>query len=201
MNAKEFEKTCQYRMESEERAGNATMSRYGVHAVFIERPNTATGMMEKAWQPIHSLPDFEGILPPDGRQFIFDCKVCSAASFPLDEDKFKKRQLKHLLIRSEFGAITFLLLHFNRRSLKTKKVPERTVAFPVVEGHTFWDSFDRGIVKRIQHEDCDEFAIEVEWNAGLTGRTDRPDVLRAIHELAGMELPVAEMAGEQKAPF
>lgn len=173
MKGKEFEQACIYAMEGQERMGEATMSRYGVQASFVN----------KEWRPINSLPDFEGI-QRGGRQFVFECKVCSTASFALDEDKFKRRQLRHMLKRAKFGAITFLLIHFPTRELKTRTEPWRTVAFPVYGTHPFWEAFDRGEVKRITREDCDQYGVNVTWEPVPRGRTDRPNILEAIKELA-----------------
>jgi penicillin-binding protein-related factor A (putative recombinase) len=173
VKGKEFEQACIYTMEGQERLGEATMSRYGVQASFVDGE----------WRPIHSLPDFEGILR-GGRQFVFECKVCSQASFPLDDDKFKRRQLRHMLVRSQFGAITFLLIHFTERELSKRTEPARTVAFPVFGSHRFWQAFDRGEEKRINRAACDEYAINVTWEPAPRGRTDRPNILEAIKELS-----------------
>jgi penicillin-binding protein-related factor A (putative recombinase) len=172
MKAKEFEEVCLYRLRQEEKLGRATMGRYGVQASF----------RDGKWEPIQSLPDFEGVLPPRARHFTFDCKVCGKASFPLDESKFKRRQLKHLLLRNRFGAITFLLIHFTERKLKKSIEPEATWAFPV--GDTaFWQAFDRGECKSISRADCEEYAVRVAWNVLPGGRTPRPDIVSAIGEL------------------
>lgn len=174
MKAKEFEEVVLYRMRQEEELGRLCAGRYGVQGSF----------REGKWQPIVSLPDFEGVLPPRATQFVFDAKVCGAASFPLDDDKFKRRQFKHLTTRARFGAITFLLLHFTERALSKTTQPEVTWAFPVLLDHCFWSAFDRGEVKRITRSDCEEYAVLVRWNTLPGGRTPRPDILAAIYELA-----------------
>lgn len=170
--SKEFEELCLYRMRQEQDLGRATMSRYGVQGNFIDGK----------WQPVQSLPDFEGIVF-GGRQFVTDCKVCSAASFPLDDDKFKRRQLRHMLTRSRFGAICFLLIHFNPRELAKGVVPAATWAFPVYAEHPLWMAFDRSETKRIRPADCEEYAEHVEWNTLPGGRSERPDVLGAVLRL------------------
>jgi penicillin-binding protein-related factor A (putative recombinase) len=177
MTGKEFEKLIQLQMDAEERRGNATMSRYGVHAVFIDGK----------WTPINSLPDFEGVLR-GGRQFVFDAKVCSSrASLPLNESKVTERQLRHLLKRARFGAVTFLLIHFPERVLKTKTTPAETFAFPVYPESEFWLRVESGEIKSICREDCHVLAASVEWIEGR-GRP-RPDLLPAIMELAGETQP------------
>lgn len=179
MNGKELEKVCIYRMEQEEKAGVATMSRYGVQA----------SMFEDEWHPIQSLPDFEGILA-GGRQFVMECKVCSQASFPLDDDKFKARQLRHLNKRARFGAISFLLLHFRERQLKTKAEDAITVAFPVHPEHEFWRAFDRGEVKRITRQDVEQYGEPVSWNVVQGCRKESPDLVCAIRRMMAINQPI-----------
>jgi len=173
MKAKEFEEVCLYRMRQHEERGEATMSRYGVQA----------NMIDGKWTPVSSLPDFEGLIA--GRQFITDCKVCSQASFPLDDDKFKRRQLRHMLTRARFGATCFLLIHFPPRELKTRVDPAQTWAFPVYADHPLWVAFDRSETKRITRADCEEYAELVEWNTLPGGRTPRPDIVSAVLALSG----------------
>lgn len=172
MKAKEFEEIVLYRMREHEKRGEATMSRYGVQGNFIDG----------TWQPVQSLPDFEGLIA--GRQFITDCKVCSQASFPLDDDKFKRRQLRHMLTRARFGATCFLLIHFPPRELKTRVDPAQTWAFPVYADHPLWVAFDRSETKRITRSDCEEYAELVEWNTLPGGRTPRPDIVSAVLALS-----------------
>lgn len=169
MNGKQFEKLVQLQMDREDRRGNATMSRCGVHAVFIQGK----------WSPIDSLPDFEGVLP-GGRQFVFDAKVCSQASFPLDDDKLKKRQLRHLKKRDHYGAIAFLLIHFPERKLATRTDPELTVAFPVSDDHEFWRRVDSGEVKRLSRDEAMEFGVLVRWTDDVK---TKPDLLPAVKVL------------------
>lgn len=173
MTAKEFEDICLYRMRQEEELGHATMSRYGVQGSFFEGK----------WAPKQSLPDFEGVVAPYGMQFIFDCKVCAAASFPLDEDKFKARQLRHMLTRARFGAVCFLLIHFAERTLKTRTEPPSTWAFPISADHPVWVAFDRAETKRLTRADCEEYAVQVDWNVLPGGNKPRPDVLSAVRQL------------------
>lgn len=185
MKSKDFEEVCLYRMRQHQERGEATMSRYGVQGNFVDG----------TWTPVASLPDFEGLIPPLGRQFVTDCKVCAQASFPLDEDKFKRRQLRHMLLRSRFGAICFLLLHFTARELSKGTIPAVTWAFPVFEDHPLWLAFDRSETKRITRADCEEYAELVTWNCLPGGRTPRPDILNAILRLADSSAPAISGVG------
>ena len=161
--SKQFEKMC---INDGASSDNYHMSRYGVSGVFIKGK----------WQPIQSLPDFEGVIGDRGRQFIFDCKVCSSASFSLHDDKFKARQLKHMLARSQRGVVCFLLIHFNRRKLKTKEVPSVTYGVPVHPDLDFWEQFDRGEVRSLTKDDCLEFGHKCLWRLNPKARTPKPDL-------------------------
>jgi len=184
VKGKEFEDVCLYRVRQEEELGRATMSRCGVQASYVDGK----------WQPIFSLPDFSGLLPPHGQEFLFDAKVCGVASFPLNDDKFKRRQFKHMVTRDRFGAIAFLLIHFTERALKKSYYDAETWAFPVSLNHPFWAAFDAGQVKSITREDCREYAAAVEWNMLPGGRTERPDIVMAVWELAARLGKVPEAA-------
>lgn len=173
LNGKQFERIIIARMQMEQRRGEAICGRYGVQV----------SMVENKWIPIESLPDFEGLLA-NGQWFTFDAKVCSAASFPLHDDKFKRRQLSHFLDRSDFGAICFLLLHFNARELKARTDEAETWAFPVSRNHPFWREFDAGEVKSISRLSCQEYGVRVEWEMSSRERNAKPDVVSAIHSLA-----------------
>lgn len=154
----------------------AHITRCGVQAV----------RMKEDWQVIQSLPDFEGLLR-DGRQLIFDCKVCSQASFDLTKYRSetkgaRARQLRHLLERSEFGAICFFLLHWNARSGKTFSEVPVTYIFPVTEGSDFWESFRSGEVRSINRKDCASLGHKVRWQSSERGRKERPDFVATILE-------------------
>lgn len=178
LKGKELEKLCIYRMQQEEVRGIATMSRYGVQ----------TSMVDEKWIPIRSLPDFEGVLN-GGRQFVIEVKVCSAASFPLDDDKFKARQLKHLMTRGRFGSISMLLIHFNERVLAKKTEPPVTWAFPVYPEHDFWREFDRGEVKRITRDDCEQYGDAVRWGVFPGCRKVSPDLVGVVKSLSEKRRP------------
>jgi penicillin-binding protein-related factor A (putative recombinase) len=213
MKSKEWEEVVLYRMRQEEEHGRCSMGRYGVQGSFskgqpidvgewvtVLREAAETGHLAKyipelisaakasadGWRPLQSLPDFEGVLSPRGRQFVLDAKVCNQPSFPLDtESKSKSRQLKHMLTRAKFGAVCFYLIHFPERTLARSIEPAQSYAFPIHPDHKFWESFDRGESKRITRADCEEYGVAVIWNTLPGGRTPRPDVLAAVYELIG----------------
>lgn len=209
LKGKELEELCIYRMQCEETAGLATMSRYGVQGNYTyaghnRTPNYADVALtvgvdtekvknifqyfgpekqnQMVWQPMQSLPDFEGILM-GGIQFCFDAKVCSQASFALAESTMKERQLKHLKKRARFGAVCFFLIHFNARQLATKSTIARTIAFPVRPDYPFWEMHERGEVKRISEQDAELYGIRVEWNVAAGKRKASPDLITAITEM------------------
>lgn len=209
MKGTDFEKICVYRMEQEHELKRAIMGRYGTQSITIgEKPLDVDGWCDRLRrgpvnlslvqkfiqeardtgrhvQAMQSNPDFEGLLPPHGRQFVFDSKVCSQASFPLDkESRNQSRQLNHLLDRDEYGAVCFYLIHFPERSLVRATEPEQTWAFPVSRRHPFWLKFGRGEVKRVSRSDCHEYAVSVEWNCLPGKKKESPDIVMAIYELA-----------------
>lgn len=161
------------------RDGSAHISRAGVQAV----------RNKDEWVVIPSLPDFEGVFAPRGNQIIFDCKVCSQASFDLskyrsDTKGSRSRQLRHMLERSQFGSVCFFLIHWNPRSGKTFHQPAETFAFPVHAGMLFWQCFERGEVRSLTREDSKEYGWPVKWGTVSGGRTLRPLFLEAIPDIA-----------------
>lgn len=209
MKGTDFEKLCVYRMEQEQELKRAIMGRYGTKSITIgEKPLDVeswcarlrrgpvnVGVIDqlvkdaretgRRTQAMESNPDFEGLLPPRGRQFVLDAKVCSQASFPLDkESKSQSRQLLHMLDRDEYGAVCFYLIHFPQRTLVKSVEPSQTWAFPVSRQHPFWRKFHRGEAKRISRADCQEYAVPVEWNCLPGKQKETPDIVMAIYELA-----------------
>jgi penicillin-binding protein-related factor A (putative recombinase) len=170
----ELEKLVVERGQEYRREKRAHISRCGVQAV----------RTKDEWQVIPSLPDFEGV-DWIGHQFIFDCKVCSQASFDLskyrsDVKGARSRQLRHMLERAEFGVRCFFLLHWNERSGKTFKLQAKTFAFPISSRLEFWTAFERGEIRSITREHCSDHGIEVQWNVLGSGRKPRPDFLIAV---------------------
>lgn len=175
LKGSQFEGLVKERCDQLRILGLASIVRYGVQA----------SRRADDWVIHQSLPDFEGVTR-DGRQAIFDAKVCSQASFSLD--KYRKstggsrsRQITHMFERSAYRVRCFLLIHWNARETKTKTEPAVTYAFPVKLAHPFWESFEAGEVKSIRRMDCESYGFEIPWT--LTGRMDRklrPDVLAAV---------------------
>lgn len=178
MLGKDFEKECKDRGMALNADGSATMGRYGVQAIIT---GSTGGKPDITLVP--SYPDFEGVLPPHGRQFIFDCKVCSQASFNLAdfrEEGSRKRQIRHLFDREEYGAVTFFLIHLNARELKTKSDPEVTVALPVTRKMRLWDEWQSAERGSVDRKELLEVGIEVPWNCRPGERKPRPDILFAV---------------------
>ncbi len=177
LGAKEWESLTIQSILLEEKHQTMTGVRYGVDC----RPMPSRkhpGEIE--WTPVSSLPDFEGVLM-DGPQFVIENKkVASRKSFPLNDDKFKKRQLSHLLRRDKFGAVCMLLLHFNPRELKKGPTDSETFAIPVSESHEFWQRHASGDVKSLSPEDAATIGFRVPWGAKYRSRTVRPLILETI---------------------
>lgn len=175
---KELEEIVLYRCrEIDEPARRYTLGRYGVMAVLIDGK----------WQPITSLPDMEGALYGTGRQLIFECKVCSQASYALSGGTSKsfKNQYKHLQRRSKFGVLTFILLHFNERKLKGKVDPEFTVMFPV-QDNQFWQAYDRGEEKAITRAQAKMYGIEVAWDIPPGRQISSPNIYEGLLKLRAL---------------
>jgi len=176
MKAKDFESHCLRYFDTTKRAGTATAGRYGVMA----------SLLDGKWQPRASLPDIEGILA-GGRQFIFDCKVCSQSSQRIDQDAWgsmRGRQISHMLDRSDLGAICFLLVHFNPRELKTRTDPEETFAVQVHRKVDLWSEFGTQQRKSISREWCRIYlpvSCRVAWELPSSrAKIPRPILLPAI---------------------
>jgi len=175
LKGKDFEALIKQRCDQLRLAGLASIGRYGVQAA----------RRKDDWVILRSLPDFEGV-SRDGRQVVFDAKVCSAASFCLTEympktNGAKSRQLSHMLERSRYNSRCFFLIHWNPRELQSRHDAPKTYAFPIKYGHPFWDSFDSGEVKAIRRLDCETYAQEIGWTLlNATDRKYRPDLMSAI---------------------
>lgn len=126
----EFEALLSDAADRAEKLGILTMDRYGV-TLSVQNGITLG---------ISSKPDFEGVIS-SGHQFIFEAKVCSAASFPMAKDKIKPRQVSHMLTRSRFGVPCFLVIHFTARRMVRGYDPAMTVAIPVSEADPRWQRF------------------------------------------------------------
>jgi len=143
---------------------------------------------DKQLRRIKSYPDIEGVISC-GIQFVIECKVCSQASLRLAsriEDDKSSKQLKHLLERGDFMAITMYVIHFNERVLKTKSEPACTYAFPVHSSHEFWIRFCRGEELNINRETCEKYAYQIVWYVPPRCRRARPNIATAINRVENM---------------
>lgn len=163
----------------------ASFARPGVYANVFKRYKDGTVRAKL----IRSLPDFQGVFGLPQREVIFDCKVCSQASlnlskYRIDESGDRSRQLRHMFERADFGSACFLLVHWNKRELKTKSFSAVTYAMPVSRLHPFWTDFTAGTEKALQRSHCAEYGVEVEWVADGRQTILRPNLWPAIIRLA-----------------
>lgn len=161
IKGKEFEALVLFRARELEKLGILTMGRYGVNVVMMNDPVTH----KPAWQPIPSLPDFEGILAGSGRQIILEAKVCSQASYPIAATgKKNPKQIDHMLLRSRFGALCFLLIHFNSRQLLRKSDEAATYAIPVRPDDHFWLEYVNCGRRTLNRQEAEMYGVSVPWN-------------------------------------
>lgn len=174
VGAKEMETLALWQATKiDEPAGRYTMGRYGVMSVFIGGN----------WMPVPSLPDFEGVLQ-GGRQFVFDVKVCSQASYALSGGTSKsfKHQYKHMQRRAKFGVLCFLLMHFNARKMKTKEDPAFTIMLPIYDTQPLWEAYERGEQKSITRQEAELYGIPVNWHTPGQSKV-LPDIYAGIKQL------------------
>jgi len=165
----DFEKITAEALAIESDCGSIDWARYGVKMSF----------QQGKYRPIHSMPDFEGVIAPGGRQFVFDCKVSSGPSLKMD--KVKSHQMSFMLGREARGAICFLFVHFNARELKTKSEPPETYAIPVATTLDLWYAWARGEFDSISRSAAEEHGIAVPWVKAEGKRKYRPNMLEAIN--------------------
>ena len=172
LKGKEFEELLLHRARyHDEPKGNYMLNRYGVMASF-NKGN---------WTPIKSLPDFDMVVPP-GFQCVFDTKVCSQPAYDLSGGTSKsfKHQYKFMQRKSLMGAACFLLMHFNKRELKTRTDEAFTTLFPV-RMFPFWEEYETGERKKLTRDDAKTHGIEVEWTTTSDrGTKFTPDLLTAV---------------------
>jgi hypothetical protein len=177
-NGKELEELLMNEAKRLEKDGILTMGRYG----------TMVSMVDDAWLPVPSLPDFEGVRS-SGRQFIIEAKVCSQPSFRIQNDKIKQKQLRHMLKRSRFNADCYVLIHFNARLGATFYEPAFTVAMPILDGAGGWaagwaqfaeckekDTEFPGLTRQL----AQELGIPVKWHIPPRANKLRPDLLGLV---------------------
>lgn len=175
---RKFEELCLQRMAKEEKAGIGTMVRYGTQARMFQ----GVGDSQPTMRATQSLPDFDGVIA-GGRQFICEAKVTDQASFPLQEQTFKRRQYNHMATRADFGVPCFLAIHFNRRQLKTKVRCSQTFGFPVYRQHPVWQSFEAGETKRLSLELCEKFAVRIDWIRSNRESIAKPNLVKCVVDL------------------
>lgn len=150
------------------------------------RYGVMTYLVEGEWKPRKSLPDIEGNILT-GRQFITEAKTVSDSSLQLANRISKDnawKQLETLLVRADWNAITFYLIHFNQRQLKRRTAPAATYAFPVHPLHPFWRGFLRGDFKHINIQTCEAWgAIRVAWAIPPRCKKRQIMIADAIYEL------------------
>lgn len=186
LTGKEFESLLLDSVRREEKAGRLTMDRYGV-----EVTNFGGEL-----RPIESKPDFEGITA-FGRQFIIEAKSNSQASFTLNPDYLKARQVKHMLTRAKFNALCFLVIHFNHRILQNCVQPAFTVAIPVTPENPRWQRYVDACAKwkqekktnpnaklepqgSISRNEAQDIGTIILWRVPERCRTALPDLARLI---------------------
>lgn len=161
IKGKEFENLILFRAAKLQEQKILTLGRYGVQAVMMNNP--VTGVPE--WQVIPSLPDFDGCIYGSGRQLILEAKVCSQASYPLHQaGKKHPKQFAHMLRRAEFGALCYLLLHFNGREMKTKSDPSVTFAIKVHPSLPLWQEFESAERLSINRSEAELFGFPLPWD-------------------------------------
>lgn len=176
-----------------DRAGSMNewdFGRYGVKASFTINPQSG----KPEWMPIKSLPDFEAAVKPIGRQVIIEAKTCSGASYQLACDaKRKKLQFEHLLRRSEAGARCWLLVHFNRRRLKTKVDEPFTVAISVAERRELFFDASMGVSRNIGRSEAKMLGHQIEWGKATPRcRNVTPDLSLFIEDALNIERGLIE---------
>lgn len=162
LKGKDLEALVLFRASKMEEEKILTLGRYGVQARMM---NSLTPPFKPEWQVVPSLPDLEGVVFGTGRQLIIECKVCSQASYPIagTGDKHPK-QIDHMMRRAQFGALCYLLIHFNARELVKKSDPAITIAIPVDREAFMWRMYMANELRTLSRNDAMNYGIEVPWN-------------------------------------
>ena len=139
---------------------------------------------------VKSLPDLEGCVC-SGVQWIAEAKVITTSASYSITSRIKHdgsyKQLSHLLERSEYGAITMFLLHFNQRELSKSTVSPCSFAVPVHPRHPLWQSILLMEQLSITRADCTFHGVPIEWGL-LTARSSRhrPRMTTALQAVNGI---------------
>jgi len=181
LSGKDFEQLLLDSIARCKREGTLTGSRYGVMASFVDGK----------WTPITSLPDLEGCLY-GGRQWLIEAKTCSQASFPMEKKTLKPKQVQHLLERSSFGALSFLVIHFNERRSARVNDPGITYAIPVTHSWPRWQQFVDAYSEALRSKElvepqgsisrdlAHELGIVVKWTCPKGSKKYLPDILNVF---------------------
>ena len=145
--------------------------------------------------------DFTGT-GPGGVSVRFDCKTVSGSSFSINDDHFGAGQKSELLSHASVGAVCFLLIHYNARTIKSRSFLPLTVAVPVHPGHLFWQGVAVGKTSSLNLETAFRIGVVIRWVIYGRERTYRPDVLTAVESIRQLPLPDYLPEGVfPKAPF
>lgn len=193
LGGKEFEDLLIPRLKHYTATRLGSFHRPGVHAATIMRFDDGTVRARL----IQSLPDFQGVFGNPQREAVFDCKVCSAASFNLANYRLenkgpKARQLQHMYERDAFGSVCFFLLHWNARELKTKSSPSCTYAIPVSRTLPLWQMFESGELRTLTRNQCDDFGFLIPWTTIGRERTLRPDLMPFLTTMSASDRSLVE---------
>ena len=159
-----------------ERAGTMSIGRFGTIVVLVNG----------AWMPRPSLPDFDCVLQ-GGRQVVIEAKaVTSARLLDFQKSKLKPRQVDYLLRRARMGSLCFLAVHYAGRPAgkRTPAVRPLTVLVPVLPSELRWVNF-----VKTQHgeglspESALAMGTEIEWTAEGRSKKELPDILGAVKRL------------------
>jgi penicillin-binding protein-related factor A (putative recombinase) len=187
LTGKQFEEIIVYRLNQYRAEKWGSFHRPGVHAVTQEQFKDGTVRARL----LQSLPDFQGVFGDPQREAVFDCKVCSQASFDLNKYRLdtkgaRTRQLKFMFERAEFGSLCFFLIHWNERRLKTKAVEAATYVVPVRSDIDFWRAFEIGEERGMSRSQCVDYGHRIDWIAEGREKTLRPDLRAALKLLSEM---------------
>lgn len=159
ISGKEFEALILFRAQRLEEQGILTLGRYGTQVVMMNDEQNIP-----RWQPIPSLPDFDGCLM-GGRQWIIEAKVCSQASYPIyHTGKDRPKQMTHMIRRAKFGALCHLFIHFNARELKTKSDEAATYAIEIHPDNHFTRMYENAELRTLSRPEAEMHGALVPWD-------------------------------------
>lgn len=168
-----------------QKLGILTLGRYPVASVITAaspRPLQVPSLPDYEGVTVFHLKDEDGQAVEVGRQFIFEAKVCSGSHFKVCKSVLKPRQVRHMLLRSDYQVPCHLLIHFNERKMKTLYDPPFTVAIPVkpsrMGGLKIWEEFadskEGKYTGSIDRAAAAEAGIPVHWHMPSRCKSPRP---------------------------